>query len=261
MILYPNPKINIGLKVLDRRPDNFHNIETLFYPVNEPADILEIVESKEVSVEEYGIEFPGTPQENICLMAYRLLKEDFDIPPVQIYLHKNIPVGAGLGGGSSDASHTIMAINELFKLNLTYNQMAQYAARLGSDCPFFIYNSPMLGKGRGEILSPIENPLSPQIKIKLVYPPVFVSTADAYKGIITRETKRAQGTKLPDDAPLSELLKAPIEEWKNLIFNDFEETVFAKYPQLKGYKESLYNEGALYASMSGSGSTMFGLFK
>ena len=160
MILYPNAKINIGLKVLNKREDGFHNLETLFYPVG-LADILEVVEGKELRMEQYGIGIPAVagreglmvPEDNLCVKAYRLLREDFDIPPVEIYLHKRIPVGAGLGGGSSDAAHTILAINKLYNLNLTNSRMAQYASRLGSDCAFFIYNTPMMGLGRGEILT------------------------------------------------------------------------------------------------------------
>ncbi len=274
MIVYPNAKINIGLKVLNKREDGFHNLETLFYPVYK-SDILEIVESNTLRMEQYGIGIPVNgadgcqmmaAEDNLCLKAYKLLKKDFDIPPVEIYLHKNIPVGAGLGGGSSDAAHTILALNSLFNLNLTKEKMAQYASMLGSDCAFFIYNSPMLGEGRGEILSQIEaaglEDLEKNYRIELVHPPYFVSTAQAYGGIVPRNKKREAGIVHPDnDIPLTELLQHPVEEWKNLVFNDFEETVFAKQPQLASYKEELYKQGAVYAAMSGSGSTMFGIFR
>ncbi len=324
MILYPNAKINIGLKVLNKRPDGFHNLETLFYPV-EKSDILEIVEAPQLKMEQYGIVIPKVAGvsadggsnthcstggcaigggvangkgsvaglagdnvmtagnnvmatgnnvmaagDNLCIKAYELLKRDFDIPPVEIYLHKNIPVGAGLGGGSSDAAHTILGLNELFKLGLTKPQMAQYASVLGSDCSFFIYNRPMLGEGRGEILTQVElaglEDLRNNYRIELVHPPYFVSTAQAYGGIVPRDKKLAaqqQAGCVPADGnkPLTELLQRPVTEWKDIIVNDFEETVFAKIPQLREYKEALYKKGATYAAMSGSGSTMFGIFK
>lgn len=264
MILYPNAKINIGLKVLNKREDGFHNLETLFYPV-ELADILEVVESSELKMEQYGIVIPQVagreelmaPEENICIKAYKLLKADFDIPPVEIYLHKNIPVGAGLGGGSSDAAHTILAIDKLYNLNLTNSQMAQYASVLGSDCAFFIYNTPMMGHGRGEILTPFALDSLADYTIKLVHPPVFVSTADAYRGIVPRNILQPR----LDERALEELLRQPVGKWKESVVNDFETTVFAKYPILEQYKRSLYEEGAVYASMSGSGSTMFGIFE
>ncbi len=274
MIVYPNAKINIGLKVLNKRGDGFHNLETLFYPVCK-SDILEIVEGSELRIEQYGLGIPQNganggqmmaAQDNICIKAYNLLKADFDIPPVEIYLHKNIPVGAGLGGGSSDAAHTILALDGLFGLNLTKEQMAQYASQLGSDCPFFIYNTPMLGEGRGEILSKIETAgladLAENYTIKLVHPPYFVSTAQAYGGIVPRNRKMEAGVEIPDNnIPLAEILEHPVAEWKNLVYNDFEETVFAKIPELESYKEDLYSQGAVYAAMSGSGSTMFGIFR
>lgn len=280
MILYPNAKINIGLKVLRKRDDGFHELETLFYPV-ELADILEVVEGKELKIEQYGIGIPAVagkeglmnPEENICVKAYRALAADFDIPPVEIYLHKNIPVGAGLGGGSSDAAHTILAIDKLYNLNLTHSQMAQYASSLGSDCAFFIYNKPMMGRGRGEILTPYTLDSLANYTIKLVHPPVFVSTADAYRGIVTRalyEQKYAgvahgqiPQEKLPflDNRRLEELLQQPVGKWRDSVINDFETTVFAKYPLLAEYKKSLYEEGAIYAAMSGSGSTLFGIFE
>lgn len=279
MILYPNAKINIGLKVLNKREDGFHNLETLFYPV-ELADILEVVEGKELKIEQYGIGIPAVagaselmiPEDNLCVKAYKMMKEDFDIPPVEIYLQKNIPVGAGLGGGSSDAAHTILAIDKLYNLNLTHSQMAQYASRLGSDCAFFIYNAPMIGRGRGEILTPYSLDLQEDYSIKLVHPPVYVSTADAYRGIVPRalyEQRFAEASYEPapeilpflDKRPLEQLLQQPVGKWRECVVNDFESTVFAKYPLLAEYKKALYEEGAIYAAMSGSGSTMFGIFE
>lgn len=278
MIVYPNAKINIGLRVLNRRPDGFHNLETVFYPVPQ-SDVLEVIEGEELKMCQYGIEYPGDPMENLCVKAYRLLKQEFDIPAVEIHLYKKIPVGAGLGGGSSDAAFTLKALNEMFHLNLSNDSLAHCAAQLGSDCPFFIYNQPMLGAGRGEILTPITVGLLKNYEIKLVYPPVFVSTSDAYKGIVPRNIRNQGMLQSPglcgkgeflqmskisetqDAIPLADLLQLPPDSWRNKVENDFEATVFAKYPQLEQYKMQLYEQGAVYASMSGSGSAMFGVFE
>lgn len=274
MIVYPNAKINIGLRVLNKRPDNFHDLETVFYPV-QTTDILEVVEAAELKMFQYGIEYPGDSMDNLCVKAYYLLKQEFDIPAVEIHLYKKIPVGAGLGGGSSDAAFTLKALNEMFHLNLSDGRLAHYAAQLGSDCPFFIYNQPMLGTGRGEILTPIAIESLKNYEIRLVYPPVFVSTADAYKGIIPRNLsygnreniefpitpKTLVGGVGSNLTPLTELLQLSPDNWVGKVENDFETTVFAKYPQLEQYKMQLYEQGAVYASMSGSGSAMFGIFQ
>lgn len=257
IVLYPNAKINIGLRVLRRRPDGFHDIETLFWPT-EVKDILEVSESVSLVMRRYGRPYPFDDND-LCLRAYRLLKEDFDIPPVSIDLYKNIPTGAGLGGGSADGAFALRAINELFSLGLSDVQMAGYASRLGSDCPFFIYNSPYFGEGRGEVLTPFSAPWvsgfsgdSPEYFIRLVTPSVSVSTAEAYRGI----------TPYNDAPSLRQLLTdTPIENWRDCIVNDFEKTVFAIHPSLAAEKEKLYSEGAVYASMSGSGSALFGIFK
>ena len=259
MILYPNAKINLGLSVLQKREDGFHNLETLFYPVN-VHDVLEIVEGKELRMCQYGIEYPGDPMDNLCIKAYRALAADFDIPPVEIHLFKKVPVGAGLGGGSSDAAFTLRALNEMFSLELSDEKLAAYAATLGSDCPFFVYNRPMLGTGRGEILEPVEVPALEGYEIKLVYPPYFVSTAAAYGGIIPRSRWPEMGWEA-DTRSVMDILSQPVETWKNSLVNDFEKTVFAKIPELAAYKEELYAQGAVYASMSGSGSAFFGIFR
>lgn len=259
MILYPNAKINLGLSVLQKREDGFHNLETLFYPVN-VHDVLEIVEGKELRMCQYGIEYPGDPMDNLCIKAYRALAADFDIPPVEIHLFKKVPVGAGLGGGSSDAAFTLRALNEMFSLDLSDEKLAVYAATLGSDCPFFVYNRPMLGTGRGEILEPVEVPALEGFEIKLVYPPYFVSTAAAYGGIIPRNRWLEMGWEA-DSRSVMDILSQPVETWKNSLVNDFEKTVFAKIPELAAYKEELYAQGAVYASMSGSGSAFFGIFR
>lgn len=272
MILYPNAKINIGLNVLEKREDGFHNLETLFYPVGKwsapqdgnvpgiPVDVLEIVEAGELQMHQYGIEYPGDPMDNLCIKAYKALRADFDIPPVAIHLYKKIPVGAGLAGGSSDASFTLRGLNEMFSLGLTDEKLASYAATLGSDCPFFIYNRPMLGTGRGEILRPEEIFPLDDYEIRLVFPPYFVSTAAAYGGIVPRAGRAAEGEEF-DSRPLVEMLRNPVGTWKECVVNDFEATVFAKIPQLAAYKEELYAQGAVYASMSGSGSAFFGIFR
>ncbi|OFY39438.1 MAG: 4-(cytidine 5'-diphospho)-2-C-methyl-D-erythritol kinase [Bacteroidetes bacterium GWF2_40_14] len=258
MILYPNAKINIGLKVIEKRPDGFHNLETFFFPI-ELTDILEIVESEETTLSLYGISLEGRQEDNLCIRAYELLSKDFKLPPVEIHLFKRIPPGAGLGGGSSDAAHALIALNKLFCLHLSHETLAEYAARLGSDCPFFIYSKRlnteegegMLAEGRGEILTPFTIPQLKGIKIKTVVPPVFVSTAEAYGGVAPQKPQIS----------LKELLIRPIEEWKEAITNDFERTVFEKHPQIGEHKMALYSQKALYASMSGSGSAVFGLFR
>ena len=260
MILYPNAKINLGLSVLSKREDGFHNLETLFYPVD-AKDVLEIVESSDLSMHQYGIEYPGDPMDNLCIKAYKALKEDFDIPPVDIHLYKKIPVGAGLGGGSADAAFTLRGLNDMFSLNLPDNKLAEYAASLGSDCAFFIYNRPMIGEGRGEILTsyPLEgldygqeDTSSSEYELQVLTPEgVAVSTADAYRGIRPH---------LPE-VPLREALSKPVGQWQDVLSNDFEETVFAKYPELAAIKKSLYDSGADYASMSGSGSALFGIYR
>lgn len=272
MILYPNAKINIGLNVLEKREDGFHNLETLFYPVGvvtdpkdgevpvHPVDVLEIVESGELEMHQYGIEYPGDPMDNLCVKAYRALKRDFDIPPVAIHLYKRIPVGAGLGGGSADAAFTLRGLNEMFSLELSDEQLAAYSATLGSDCPFFIYNSPMVGTGRGEILQHAEIYPLEDYRIELVFPPYFVSTAAAYGGIVPRNKRAENGEKF-DSRQLLEMLRNPVETWRECVVNDFETTVFAKIPELAKYKEELYARGAVYASMSGSGSAFFGIFR
>ncbi len=259
MILYPNAKINIGLNVIEKRVDGFHNLETLFYPV-EAYDILEIVESDTLKMFQYGIDYPGEVMDNLCVRAYNLLKSEYNIPPVEIHLYKRIPVGAGLGGGSSDAAFTLKGLNDLFNLSIPDKKLWEYASMLGSDCPFFIYNKPMLGTGRGEILSEVEITDLSDYRIELVYPPYFVSTADAYRGIVPRNVRELNGEKFKGQS-LVEMLKEPVEIWKDNVTNDFEITVFNKIPELAKYKEDLYKRGAVYASMSGSGSAMFGVFK
>lgn len=246
MLFFPEAKINIGLNVVRKRPDGYHDIESLFMPVPNLHDILEVRFSDRFEVDILNAEYDDT----LCTAAYSTLKEDFDIPPLKINLYKNIPAGAGLGGGSSDAATTIMAINQLCSLGLGEEQMANYAARIGSDCPFFIYGQPMMATGRGEILKSF--PLSlDEYRITIHPQPMFVSTREAYSGVTP---------KIPETG-LDELLKMPVEQWKGKVVNDFEESVFACHPSLAQAKEKLYEEGALYVSMSGSGSSLFEIRK
>ena len=245
MLLFPNAKINLGLHVIRKRPDGYHDIETLFYPVPGLCDVLELVHADRFEMHCYNAEIAG---ENLCEKAWRLLAARFDIPPVAIHLYKKIPMGAGLGGGSSDAAFTLTGLNTMFGLNLPKDELAGLAAQLGSDCAFFVYNRPMLARGRGEILTPFDISLGHAVRI---YPqPVFVSTRDAYAGITPHEPAM----------PLEKVLKRSIEEWKDLLVNDFEETVFARHPELATAKKSLYYNGAVYAAMSGSGSALFALY-
>ena len=302
MITNPNVKINLGLNVLRKREDGFHDLETLFVPYFGISDTLEIIvgddfsrtsaalfekygkpssasTSKKDELGVYGVaqsesDFPQLaqgisedgklmitiareegvdwdPLTDLCARAYFILSEDFQLPAVKIFLEKTSPVGAGLGGGSADAAFALKMLNDLCGLNLTESQLADYASRLGSDCAFFVYNRPMIGEGRGEKLS--EYPIClDDYDLQVITPAgIAVSTKDAYAGI---------GPHLPE-VPLREALAKPVEEWDGILVNDFENTVFAKYPELEAIKRSLYDSGAVYASMSGSGSALFAFYR
>ena len=246
MLLYPNAKINLGLNVVRKRSDGYHDIETLFYPVMQCRDILEIVPSDELRMMVLNREIEG---ENLCEKAWRLMHGRFGIPPVEILLYKQIPMGAGLGGGSADAAFTLAGLDQLFGLGLPKEELAGLAAQLGSDCAFFIYNRPMLARGRGEILTPFDLSLEGH-SLRLFPQEVFVSTREAYAGITPREPERR----------IESVVKRPVSEWKGLLVNDFEETVFARHPELAAAKQALYDDGALYAAMSGSGSALFAIY-
>lgn len=258
MIAYPKAKINIGLRITEKRQDGFHNLETVFFPVS-LCDILEIVEAPEFSFSLYGMDPGGVKSENLCVRAYNLLRESIDLPPVEIHLFKKIPAGAGLGGGSSDASSTLMLLNKLFKLGLSEHELAAFAAKLGSDCPFFIYSNGLdssipeafYAEGRGDILSKIEISSLKGYKIKVSTPPVSVSTAFAYS--IVKPFK-------PNNN-LVKIIELSPELWTGKVVNDFEEGVFKKFPIIQEYKKKMYEDGAVYASMSGSGSSVFGIFR
>lgn len=307
MITTPNVKINLGLNVLRKRADGFHDLETLFVPYFGIHDTLEIItgddysrtsarlfsrygdnqlpESQAIHKPEgvFGVETEETaapklvqgisedgrlmitiaraegvdwdPLKDLCAKAYRLLADEFDLPPVKIFLEKTSPVGAGLGGGSADAAFTLKMLDEMFALGLSEQQLAEYAARLGSDCPLFIYNRPMIGEGRGEILTDfdLDECLDPdQYEIQVITPAgVAVSTAEAYSGIVPQQP----------DMPLRDALALPVEDWDGNLVNDFEITVFEKHPELAVIKKSLYDCGAVYASMSGSGSALFAVYR
>ncbi len=248
MIVYPNAKINLGLNVLHKREDGYHDISSVFYPVKECVDILEIIKSERFQFTKSGIEIPDG--ENICEKAWKLLDTDFGIGNVKIHLHKQIPIGAGLGGGSADASFTLKYLNELFDLNLNNKELEKYALRLGADCPFFIDNTPKLVEGIGEKMTSIDLDLS-NYEIRLVNPDIHISTKEAYSGIV------------PKTAVLSveKIIELPIIEWKGKLKNDFEESIFEKHLQLEGVKDELYKQGSIYSSMSGSGSIVFGIFE
>ncbi|TAE73181.1 MAG: 4-(cytidine 5'-diphospho)-2-C-methyl-D-erythritol kinase [Bacteroidetes bacterium] len=248
MLVFPNAKINIGLHILRKRNDNFHDLETLFYPV-QWTDALEIITEKETEFFSSGLSIPSDNQDNLCLRAYHLLKKEFNLPNVHIFLHKIIPTGAGLGGGSADASFTLKVLKELFDLPLSFSDLENYATKLGSDCAFFIKNKPQIGTGRGEILNDFDINLKGK-HILLVYPALNISTKEAFSKI--RPQERA--------ISITEILKKDIKEWQFHLENDFEKSLFPIYPILENIKNNLYKNGALYASMSGSGSTIFGIF-
>ncbi|WP_291401813.1 4-(cytidine 5'-diphospho)-2-C-methyl-D-erythritol kinase [Daejeonella sp.] len=249
MITFPNAKINIGLNILSKREDGYHNLETIFYPIG-LRDALEVVESDSLAFSSSGIEIPGNEMDNLCVKAYHLLANDYKLPPVHIHLHKHIPIGAGLGGGSSDASFFIKLMNDKFELGLDFSKMENYASQLGSDCAFFIQNKPSIAFAKGDQLQNIALDLSKYFFV-LIMPPVHVSTAAAYRGVIPQ----------PVSNSLVELINSPIEDWKTCIKNDFETSVFDQYPIVAEIKSKLYQSGALFASMSGSGSSVFGIFK
>lgn len=249
MVVFPNAKINLGLNILEKRSDGYHNIDSCFYPI-ELCDVLEIIPSNEVRFTSSGIDIPGNIEDNLCLKAYHLIAQDHAITPVHIHLHKIIPIGAGLGGGSSDASFTLKALNKLFNLNISEEQLEHYASQLGSDCPFFIRNIPVIASGTGTDLDPIELDLG-RYSIQVKYPDIHISTQDAYAGISPSSTSKS----------VEKLLKKPLKEWKGKLKNDFEASIISKYPEIENLKNRFYNDGAIYSSMTGSGSAVYGIFK
>ena len=247
MIVYPNAKINLGLNVLKKRADGYHEISSVFYPVKELVDILEIIPDEDFYFSSSGIVIPGNS--NICAKAFDLLKADFGIGNVKIHLHKQIPIGAGLGGGSADGAFTLIALNELFELKLSNIELEKYALQLGADCSFFIENTPKYITGIGEKMTAVDLDLS-AYELKFIFPELHISTTEAYGGV----TPKSPETNLLD------LISKPIENWKTIVRNDFEILTFVKYPELAKMKEKLYTDGAIYASMTGSGSVLYGVF-
>lgn len=253
MIVFPNCKINLGLHILQKRADGFHDLETVFYPIA-LQDALEIVQSPSpvptIQFNTTGLKIDSSAEDNICFKAYQLLKRDFpQLPAIKMHLHKAIPSGAGLGGGSSDGAFTLLLLNKKFNLGLSAEQLINYALQLGSDCPFFIKSKPCYATGRGERLEEIELDLS-HYKIVLVNPQIHIHTGKAFSKIIPSNQRTS----------IKEIIQQPIEKWKELLKNDFEEVVFSEHPQVKTIKEKLYKQGAVYVSMSGSGSSVYGLF-
>lgn len=253
MIVFPNCKINLGLHILSKRKDGFHDIETVFYPLKF-TDVLEVVSGSQngssVEFTATGLRVDGNAEDNLCIKAWALLKKDFpQLPVVKIHLHKAIPMGAGLGGGSSDAAFMLKLLNDKFKLNISTDQLINYALQVGSDCPFFIYNTPCFATGRGEILEELALDLSPY-SIVLVNPRIHINTGWAFSQIRPAPPKKS----------IREIIQQPVTNWRAELKNDFEEVVFTAHPEVREIKEALYQQGAIYAAMSGSGSTVFGIF-
>jgi 4-diphosphocytidyl-2-C-methyl-D-erythritol kinase len=248
MILYPNAKINLGLNVESKRSDGYHNISSIFYPIYDCFDVLEIVDSNSFLFTSSGICISGS--NNLCVKAYNLLKIKFNIPAVHIHLHKKIPIGAGLGGGSADGAFVLKGLNNFFKLNITNKLLEDLALELGADCPFFIQNRPKYVSGIGDLMEDIKLDLS-KYEIQLIDSSIHINTKDAYSNIVPKNQK----------LKLSRLIKKPIRLWKDLVTNDFEQDVFKNYPKLSKVKETLYAQGAIFSSMTGTGSVIYGIFK
>jgi len=248
MICCPNAKINLGLHILEKRQDGFHELETIFYPV-QIQDALEFNEAAETKITQHGLKLDNKAEDNIVLSAYKVLKSAYKLPTLDIHLLKNIPFGAGLGGGSADAAFMLKALNEYYSLNISDERLKNYAAEIGSDCAFFIDNEAALAKGRGEILTPCAIELK-DYSIQIICPEIHVSTKEAYAGVVPQNERIS----------LTQIIKQDILSWKEVLINDFEQSVFNAFPKLAEIKEQLYAQGAIYASMSGSGSSVFGLF-
>lgn len=254
MICFPNAKINIGLRILEKRPDNYHSIETLFYPIG-LKDILESVpvldKNTFANIQLSGLPVDGDAQDNLVMKAYRLLQKDFQLKPLSVLLHKSIPAGSGLGGGSSDAAFMLRLLNTIQDLGLSHKQLESYAAQLGADCAFFIHNLPLLAYDKGDRFETVDFSLKGCFLVLLIPKNIQISTAEAYAHI--RPAKPGMA--------LKDCIACPPETWKKCLINDFEPYVFDRYPELTRIKQSLYDAGAFYASMSGSGSSLFGLFE
>jgi 4-diphosphocytidyl-2-C-methyl-D-erythritol kinase len=249
MVSFPPCKINLGLRIVSKRADGYHDLDTCFYSIPW-TDILEIIPAQRTTFSVSGNPIPGNEHDNLCMKAYHLLKKDFDLPEVAVHLHKVIPTGAGLGGGSSDCAHTLRLLDTMFSLKLSQDKLMSYAATLGSDCAFFVQDKAMIGTGRGEILHPVNVDLAGKYLV-LVKPPVHVSTSEAYAGVTPH---------VPSENVQTIVETVPLRDWKGVLKNDFEASVFRHYPAIAEIKSYFYQLGAAYASMSGSGSAVFGIF-
>ena len=254
MIVFPNCKINLGLHILQKREDGFHNLETFFYPIA-LQDALEVIQHPapltDIEFSSSGLTVDGNLSDNICIKAYHLLKKEFpQLPAIKMHLHKTIPMGAGLGGGSADGAFTLTLLNQKLNLGMDEQTLIHHALQLGSDCPFFIKNTPCYATGRGEKLEPVALDLS-LYKFVIVNPGIHVNTGWAFSQITPARGRKS----------IKQIIQQPIDSWKEELKNDFEEAVSAHHPEIKEIKTSLYKQGAVYASMTGSGSTVFGLFE
>ena len=248
MILYPNAKINLGLNILSKRDDGFHNLISVFYPLHNYFDILEIVPATKFLFTTSGLNIPG--KTNLCEKAYALMNSKYNINPIHIHLHKNIPIGSGLGGGSSDASYVLKGINQLFNLNIDNCTLQKISLEIGADCPFFIQNKVKLVSGIGDVMNEIDLDIS-EYEIRVINTGINISTKEAFSEIVCDNTNNS----------LQNLAFLPIEKWKYSITNDFEKNIFNKYPKIKESKQKLYDSGAIYSSMTGTGSAVYGVFK
>jgi len=248
MLVFPNAKINIGLNIVEKRPDGFHNIESCFYPVGW-SDALEVTLAETFLFHSDGISIPGNAADNLCTKAYEMLRKDYDLSPVKIHLLKTVPIGAGLGGGSADAAFSLKTLNQLFELDISIDEQEKYARQIGSDCAFFIRNKPRYCFEKGDQFEAIDINISGKW-IVLINPGIHISTVEAYSGVVAKRSTEN----------LRNILREPIAAWRGRVNNDFEATLFKKYPLLEELKEKLYGHGAEYAAMSGSGSTLYGIF-
>jgi 4-diphosphocytidyl-2-C-methyl-D-erythritol kinase len=248
MICFPNAKINLGLNVTGKRPDGYHNIETVFYPIP-LRDALEVVEADAFSFSQTGIPLDAPAEDNLAVKAMRLLS-GYGLPPLEVHLYKAIPAGAGLGGGSADAAFMLKLLNDFGRLGLGDDALETMAAQLGADCPFFVRNRPVFASGTGNIFEPAGLSLK-GFRLCLITPGIAVSTAEAYAAVTPQRPATS----------LKEIIRLPVSEWRGRMINDFEPSVFARYPALAAIRQSLYDAGAVYASMSGSGSSVYGLFE
>ncbi len=253
MLLFPNAKLNLGLHITARRSDGFHSLETAFVPI-QWADALEVraASGAETTLTLTGRPIPGDPATNLCRRAWEVLKADFSaLPPAALHLHKVVPIGAGLGGGSADAAFALRGLNEVFGLGLTTDELLPYARRLGADCAFFLLNRPVLASGRGDEFSPLDLPQLAGCSVVVVWPGVGISTAEAFRGALPAAPPR----------PLADVLALPLSAWRGALMNDFEAALAPRFPVLAEVKAALYSAGAVYASLSGSGSAVFGVFE